>query len=279
MRFGGHTRMLVVLGVLGSALSSLVSGTVVVSNIKVRVMERTGDKIFEQRVEQPNTLDSAPKVKASTPLVVTFDAQDQDGKALRLDQAMVSLQHVETKEEVALAARTVAEGSYKMDITRKDFRRHFAAASGQYHVALELGAFSSGGAEYEIGNIEMAGGSKARRPAPVTYGPKPEIHHRFADAQQMPNIVVSLAFTVLTAAPLVVLLRTWAGLGVNIDGLRQEMAGSVVFMGLIAAYMGLAIAYWVGLKLFPTLAYVLALAPPTYLAGQRALSKRIESKA
>ncbi|KAJ2079518.1 hypothetical protein H4R24_003718 [Coemansia sp. RSA 988] len=278
MRFSSQARMLVVFGVLGSALSSIVSGAVVVTNVKVRVMERTGDKIFEQRVEQPNTLDSVPKVKANTPLVVTFDAQDQDGKALRLDQAMVSLQHSETRAEVALAANRVADGSYKMDITRKDFRRHFAAAPGKYHVALELGAFSSGGAEYEVGNIEMAGGSKAPPLVSVAYGPKPEIHHRFADAQQMPNVVVSLVFAVLTAAPLAVLLQTWAGLGVNINGLRREMVGSVVFMGLIAAYMGLAIAYWVGLKLFPTLAYVLALAPPTYLAGQRALSKRIESK-
>ncbi|PIA13411.1 hypothetical protein COEREDRAFT_83524 [Coemansia reversa NRRL 1564] len=271
-------RMLVVLGVLAGALSSLVNGAVVVTNVKVRVMERTGDKIFEQSVEQPNTLESVPKVKASTPLVVTFSAQDQEGKALRLDQAMVNLQHTETKAELALAARAVTEGSYKMDITRKDFRRHFAAAPGQYHVALVLGSFKNGGAEFEVGNIEMAGGNKTQRPTSVTYGPKSEIHHRFSEPQQMPNIIVSLTFTALTVAPLVVLLQTWTGLGVNINGLRREMAGSVVFMALIAAYMGLAVAYWVGLKLFPTLAYALALALPTYLAGQHALSKRIESK-
>ncbi|KAJ2134839.1 proteasome regulatory particle base subunit [Coemansia sp. RSA 518] len=265
-----------VVGLLGTTANA----TVVAKNVVVKVMERTGDKLFEKALEYPATLDTVPKIKATTPLIITFDSQTVNDTSLVLDQALVSFQHVDTKNEVALPARAVkSTESYKMDVSRKNFRLHFSSAPGVYNVALVLGSFKQGGLFYDLGNVEMVApkGTKEKKHE-VAYGPKPEIHHRFAEPQKMPNILVSLFFTGLVVVPFIGLLGGWAYLGVNADKLQMEPVGSVVFMGLIAAYITLAISYWIGVKLFPTLTYALVLALPTYLTGQYALSKRIEKR-
>ncbi|KAJ1668468.1 proteasome regulatory particle base subunit [Coemansia sp. RSA 1646] len=256
---------------------STVSGDLLAQNVKVKVMERTGDKLFDQQLSGPGTLEGAPKISATTPLSITFDVvtAGTEQEAATVDQAFVSLHNLATGDEVGLVAKQTKRGSYKMDLSRKNFRTHFSSAPGTYNAALILGSFTDGGVFYELGDIIIAGKEKQKRDVAV-YGAKPEIRHRFSDAQKMPNAAVSLAFTAAAVAPLVVLLGAWARLGVNAADLKKEAVGSVAFMGLVSAYMALAMAYWVGVKLFPTLAYALALALPTYLAGQYALSRRIQ---
>ncbi|KAJ2007662.1 proteasome regulatory particle base subunit [Coemansia thaxteri] len=268
---------------LASLLSSAVSGTVTAKGVVVKVLERTGDKLFEQRLEYPNTLGKSPEIRSTTPLSISFDVLGGDGTTapLRLDQAFVSFQHATTGSEVALPAKIGTKGSFKLDVSRKQFRQHFDAAPGKYNVALVLGSFAEGGLLYKLGDVHMVAGSgsaksKVAAGSKGVYGPKAEIQHRFAEPQRMPRAVVSLAFTGLVAAPLVALFGAWARLGVNFSNLQREPVGSVAFMGLVTAYLGLAIAYWVGVRLFPTLAYALALALPTYLTGQYALTKRIQ---
>ncbi|KAJ1965883.1 proteasome regulatory particle base subunit [Dipsacomyces acuminosporus] len=271
-------------GLLSCLLCSTggVLGKVVTRNVNVKVMERTGDKLFEKSLEYPKAFTQTPKVKSNTPLTVTFDALTGDDKPLGLDQAFVSFQHTETGNEVAFPAKMSKKGSYKMDLTRRLYRRNFGGASGTYNIALILGSFEEGGLYYKLGNINIspavkaaARGSSAQE---VKYEAKEEIHHKFADPQKMPNVGVSLVFTAMVVAPLLALFATWAKLGVNTRNLKKEPVGSAVFLGLIAVYMSLAIAYWIGLKLFPTLTYAIFLALPTYMAGQYALSKRIEKK-
>ncbi|KAJ2549606.1 proteasome regulatory particle base subunit, partial [Coemansia sp. RSA 1933] len=255
---------------------STVCGELVAKKVSVKVMERTGDKLFEQQLSSAGSLLGVPKISATTPLSISFDVETGANEAATLDQAFVSLRNAATGEEIGLVAKQTKHGSYKMDLTRKSLRTHLSHAPGTYNVALVLGSFADGGVFYELGDISIAGSAKAAATTEKTeYGPKPEIRHQFAGAQKMPNVAVSLAFTAMVVAPLVALFGVWIGLGVNAANLK-EAAGSMVFMGLVSAYMGLAVAYWVGVKLFPTLAYALALALPTHLAGQYALSRRIQ---
>ncbi|KAI9501899.1 proteasome regulatory particle base subunit [Coemansia spiralis] len=261
---------------------SAVHGELVAENINVKVMERTGDKLFEKMLKHQESLKGVPKITATTPLSVSFDVVNADKKAIDLDQAFVSFRNTNTGEEIAFVAKKAKRGSYKMDLSRKNFRTHFSSAPGSYDIALVLGSFTDGGLFYKLGDIEIGGNSaaakrKQQQKMDAAYGPKPEIRHRFAEPQRMPSALVSLAFTAAVVALLVALFCVWSRLGVNAANLKKESTGSVVFMALITAYMGLAIAYWVGVKLFPTLAYTLALALPTYLAGQYALSRRMQS--
>ncbi|KAI8326516.1 hypothetical protein GQ54DRAFT_250583, partial [Martensiomyces pterosporus] len=267
------------LGLLASALLvSTAVGEVVTKNVKVKVMERTGDKLFEKSLQYPKAFTDGPKVKPTTPLTITFDALTGDSKPLNLDQAFVSFQHTQSGNEIAFPAKMSKEGSYKMDLSRKLYRHHFNGAAGTYSIALVLGSFEEGGLYYKLGDVSMAApGGKSEENA-MGYGPREEIRHQFASPQRMPNVGVSLAFTALVVAPLLVLFATWGKLGVNSKSLKREPVASPLFLGLVAAYAALAVAYWVGLKLFPTLTYALVLALPTYMVGQYALSKRIEKK-
>ncbi|KAJ2785787.1 proteasome regulatory particle base subunit [Coemansia javaensis] len=257
-----------------AALCGVARGEVAATGVVVRVVERTGGALFEQALAHPATLDAVPTIKASAPLVVDFGARGADGAAVELDQALVSLQHADTGAEAVFAARPAKGGQYRASVAPKDIRRQLGSAPGRYRVALVLGSFEHGGLVYELGVADVAG--KAR-PAPrPALGPKPEIHHRFAEPQRMPNAAVSVLFAALVAAPLAGLLGAWARLGVNVANLKRERAGSLAFMALVSTYMALAAAYWVGIRLLPMLGYTLALALPTYLVGQYALSRRIE---
>ncbi|KAJ2015978.1 proteasome regulatory particle base subunit [Coemansia sp. S680] len=278
MKFStGHWKAAVAVAMLSLGL---VSGAIVAKDINIKVLDRTGDKLFGKQLEYPATFDKVPKIQSTTPLSISFKAETTDAdKPLRLDQALVSFQHTTTGNEVTLPAKAVGKsGVFKMEMTRKLFRKHFDSAPGQYNVALVLGSYTEGGLLYKLGDVYMAEGSSKGQASVASpgYGPKEEIRHRFAESQRMPNVVVSLVFSCAVVVPLVALLVVWARLGVNVDNLQKEAAGSLAFLGLVAAYMSLAVAYWVGVKLFPTLAYALVLALPTFVTGRYALSKRIQ---
>ncbi|KAJ2883666.1 proteasome regulatory particle base subunit [Coemansia aciculifera] len=253
----------------------VVSGAIVAKDVSIKVVDRDGSMLFDKKLSYPKTFSQTPKVKSSTPLSISFKAETAGSQEQlkQLDQALVSFQHTTTGHEVGLAAKASKSGEFKMEMTRAQFRKHFDLAPGTYNVALVLGSHSDedGGVLYKLGNVHMEGSSKngGKAAKSVVYGAREEIQHQFGSPQRMPNAAVSLAFSGVVVAPLVLLLVVWARLGVNVAGVQWE---GVVFLGAVAAYVGLAVSYWVGVKLFPTLAYALALALPTFVSGRYALS-------
>ncbi|KAJ2162898.1 hypothetical protein GGF46_000281 [Coemansia sp. RSA 552] len=238
-------------------------------DVDVRVTERTGDVVFSEHLDNSAGLSSNPRVGATDALAISFTA----GKE-KADAAYVSFRRDgEVPREVALAAQRKGDGVYRLDVTRRVFRKYFGGAGGTYDVALVVGSFAHGGAEVKVGRIEMGG--KHTSPAP-RYGPRPEIHHRFAPPQRMPNVAVSLAFTALSVLALAALAQAWRRMGANVAGVRSDAAG-MGLLALVAVYMALAVAYWVRLRLLTALPWALALAPPTYAVGQYALSRRSAS--
>ncbi|KAJ1723092.1 proteasome regulatory particle base subunit [Coemansia erecta] len=266
------------LSVLASAVGLCVLGgtslaAIHVGPVHVKVMERTGDKQFSETLAYPQKLASAPKLTATTPFSLAFDAFSDAAhqSSLALDQAHVVLRHTATGDEATLAGKMGSRGSYRVDMTRKHFRTLLSSAPGKYAVTLVLGSFDQGALVYPVGEVLVAGKRPAGTGSAVVYGRREEIRHRFGEPQGMPNVLVSVVFALLAAAPLGGLAVAWQRIGVSVKSVDGRAA---VFMALVAAYMALAVAYWVGVRLFPTLAYVLALALPTYVAGQRALSQR-----
>ncbi|KAJ1880410.1 hypothetical protein LPJ57_002269 [Coemansia sp. RSA 486] len=252
---------------------SLCSAAITANNVVVKAMERTGDKLFENRLVYPQKFDDVPTISAATPFTVSFDAlNDATKKALKLDQAFVSFRNTDGGDEVAFAATMGKSGSYRLNVGRKQLRTHLT--SGQYAISLVLGSFADGGLFYHLGDVQVVG--KQKKKNVVRYGRQPEIQHRFAEPQRMPNVVLSAVFALLVCVPLAGLVGVWVRMGVNVDNLAKESVGSTMLLAMVAAYMALAVAYWIGVRLIPTLAYVLVLALPTYLTGQYALNRRIQ---
>lgn len=255
---------------------NLVSANLLVNNLRLHQKERTGDTIFDQTLAYPKTFTQPLTLQPTTPLTLTFDARLSDNhQAVELDQAMVSFQQLSTGADVAIPVKMTKDvGSYKLSLTRKLFRKCFTQ-SGTYNMALVVGSpEETNGVLYELGEVEVKAISTNANKNLNTkkYGKKDEIRHQFGAPQKMPNLGISLIFIALVCVPLVVLVAVWMGLGANLSNLPKEPMGAV-FLGLVGAYMGLAVGYWVGIKLFPTLAYCLVLAMPTYLVGQYALGQ------
>ncbi|KAJ2084939.1 hypothetical protein GGI16_006929, partial [Coemansia sp. S142-1] len=98
MKFStGHWKAAVAVAMLSLGL---VSGTIVAKDINIKVLDRTGDKLFGKQLEYPATFDKVPKIQSTTPLSISFKAETTDAdKPLRLDQALVSFQHTTTGNE------------------------------------------------------------------------------------------------------------------------------------------------------------------------------------
>ncbi|KAI7835085.1 Oligosaccharyltransferase subunit Ribophorin II-domain-containing protein [Kickxella alabastrina] len=275
--FRSSTRMLLAICTLASGCLAALQPT----DVHIKVMERTGDKLFSASPQYPNTFGKVPEITSTTPLSVSFSVKSTTtNEAVAVDQAFVNFRHKETGDETAFVAKRASVGAYRMDLARKHFRAHFVPSPGLYDISLVLGSFADGGVHYALGTVQMSAGKPQQQQTSdtVVFGARPEIHHRFAEPQRMPSAAVSVAFAVLCVVPLVVLFGVWARLGVNVGGLGAEPVASAAFLGLVGAYMALAVAYWVGVKLFPALTYALVLALPTYAAGQVALSRRAAGK-
>ncbi|KAJ1844909.1 proteasome regulatory particle base subunit, partial [Coemansia sp. RSA 2703] len=207
------------LRVLASAVGLWVLGgtslaAIHVGPVHVKVMERTGDKQFSETLKHPQKLSSAPKLSATTPFSLTFDAFDDAAhkNALALDQAFVVLRHTGSGKESALVGKMGARGTYRFDVTRKHFRTHLAPTPGKYTLTLVLGSFDQGALVYPLGEVQVAG-KRSADAKKVVYDRREEIRHRFGEAQKMPNVLVSVVFALLTAAPLGGLAVAWQRMG------------------------------------------------------------------
>jgi oligosaccharyltransferase complex subunit delta (ribophorin II) len=103
------------------------------------------------------------------------------------------------------------------------------------------------------------------------YSPKKLISHTFREPEPRPPHVVSLLFTVLSLAPLLVLFVMWAHLGVNIKNFPINLS-AVGFHSALASIFVLFGMFWVNLDMFITLKYLCLLGVLTFLFGNRLLS-------
>jgi len=102
----------------------------------------------------------------------------------------------------------------------------------------------------------------------------PEIRHEFRVPEKRPNPVVSLIFTALVAAPLLLLFVGWLRVGININNFPFSGTAflcAVGFHGCLFAILGLFVLYWLNLTMFQTLGYLALLAIPTIPLGQQTL--------
>ncbi|KAJ2724902.1 proteasome regulatory particle base subunit [Coemansia sp. Benny D115] len=269
------------LAALALASATCVAGAAVtLRDVRIRVMERTGDKLFEQTVKYPDAYTETPAISGTTPFSISFTAMAGDKERLELDQAFVNFRHAESGEEAVFMAKMGKTGDYRLDLARKQFRQQLARRPGKYSVSLVLGSYEHWGTVYRVGDVIVKGKQPQQQPQQQAmarpWGPKEPIAHKFGEPQRMPPVVLSLAATLLVLAPLGVLGVVWARLGVN---MRAADGRSAAFLAMVAAYVALAVAYWVGVRLFPTLAYALVLALPTYATGRAALSGRNKAAA
>lgn len=138
-----------------------------------------------------------------------------------------------------------------------------------FDMELLLGdAIVSNPMRWNFGGIDVKLGAPLE-PKAATRGPKLEIRHMFRPADKRPPQIVSLLFTGLCLAPLLLLFVLWIKLGVNF---RNFSVSALPFHAGLGGIFGLFTLFWLKLDMFTTCGWLLPLGAFTFLAGQRTLS-------
>lgn len=89
----------------------------------------------------------------------------------------------------------------------------------------------------------------------ITYAEalKPEIQHKFREPEKRPPIVVTTFFTLLTAAPALILFAFWSKtVSLKLESLSLQR---IIFHGLFLMVLLCYTRFWLGTNMFDTMRY------------------------
>ncbi|KAI0738966.1 oligosaccharyl transferase delta subunit [Daedaleopsis nitida] len=205
-------------------------------------------------------------------LKVTFQVLDADGKGVQPHQTFLRFYDAVSGEEGVQPVKVTAGGKAKFEL---NMARPPASlpptGSNPLKVSLYLGSFVHDPSEHELFDLIVPPSqSPAQHPDEAAFHSRPEIVHTFRPEQKLPPKFVSAVFTLLLAAPWVVLLGLWAHIRPQVPHLFSTSIAP--FIATLGAFEALLVWYWVDLHLGQVLLYGALLSIPTALTGRRALA-------
>jgi len=238
-------------------------------------------------------------------------ANSKSSKGLTVQQVFLSLTNSATGEQVVFPAQPTAKG-YAATIELRNEGRALHFRSGVYHAALFVAdSFIENPVNRDLGSIKLSFQSSLEIPAGTkAYGSKkPDIAHKYREADSRPRPSFSLAFTGITLAPIAVLLigvrvptisRTLSLLraraygrilshngeqilfvGFNLSGIPTNplgLLGSLVLIASVAAIAFLYVEFFFVLNLFDTLKYLGVISSIAVVAGKYAFRSRAAAR-
>ena len=236
-------------------------------------------------------------------------ANSKSSKGLTVQQVFLSLTNSATGEQVVFPAQPTAKG-YAATIELRNEGRALHFRSGVYHAALFVAdSFIENPVNRDLGSIKLSFQSSLEIPAGTkAYGSKkPDIAHKYREADSRPRPSFSLAFTGITLAPIAVLLigvrvptipRTLSlslplslscahngeqilFVGFNLSGIPTNplgLLGSLVLIASVAAIAFLYVEFFFVLNLFDTLKYLGVISSIAVVAGKYAFRSRAAAR-
>lgn len=207
-----------------------------------------------------------PPSKLSSPLQA--DSSQQLIVKVNLDRIVhqVFLRLYSGKREIIFVAEPDNTKLYKIEVNLAQELGY----SGTFDLELIIGdSVVSNPIRWVLGTVEAKLGAAQPPSQPVAKGPKPEIKHLFRPAEKRPPKAVSMFFTVLAAAPILLLLLIWFKLGIN---LKNFTVLALPFHIGLASILGLFVCFWWKLNMFTTCYLLVPIGTFTFLAGHRLLS-------
>ncbi|XP_044751427.1 dolichyl-diphosphooligosaccharide--protein glycosyltransferase subunit 2 [Coccinella septempunctata] len=240
-----------------------VIGTVSLKSFEIGLgdLDGTGAPRFS-KLDYPNRLSNALQADSSHLLLAKFSLSRSIHQAfLRLHSA---------KKEITFIAEQDNNKVYKVEINLNAELTY----SGTFDIELILGdPVMSNPMTWNVGKIDINLGRNDPDVKSVR-GPKPEIKHLFRQAEKRPSTTVSLLFSILTAAPLLLLLILWMKIGINI---KNFSVVSLPFHLGFGSILCLFLCFWLKLDMFTTCAWLIPLGAFTFLSGHKVLSKLASS--
>ncbi|KAI0654551.1 oligosaccharyl transferase delta subunit [Cubamyces menziesii] len=206
-------------------------------------------------------------------LKLTFQVVDKDdGKGVQPHQTFLRFFDEKTGEEGIQPVKVTPGGKAKFELNMARPPSSLPpSATDPLKVSLYIGSFVHPPVQYELFDLVVPPSQPpAQHPEEVHFHVRPEIQHTFRPDQKLPPKVISAFFTLLLAAPWVVLLGLWAHVRPQVPYLFSPSI--LPFVASLAVFEALLVQYWVALRLGQVLFYAAILAIPTALTGQRALA-------
>eukprot|EP01087_Luapelamoeba_hula_P020501 TRINITY_DN7004_c0_g1_i2.p1 TRINITY_DN7004_c0_g1~~TRINITY_DN7004_c0_g1_i2.p1 ORF type:complete len:728 (-),score=97.25 TRINITY_DN7004_c0_g1_i2:48-2135(-) len=224
------------------------------------------------RLSYPNT---ANEVKVNVLQSIFFSFRlTSAGRPATAQQAFLKFTNVDTQHETIIIA-TQQGKKYKFVIPLKDQVDSFRGHSGRYAVTLIVGdALIQNPLVWHVVTLNVHFGQLQRDYVAAASNVLPEIVHQFRPAERQPSAQVSLFFTGLTLAPILIFLFGLATSGANLSKLPSnpiELLFAVGFVASIGSILGLFFIYWLRLNMMTALQYLGVLALAAIFLGHRAL--------
>lgn len=245
-----------------------VLGTVSLASVEIGLSDIDGSSPARlSKVNYPSKLNQVLQADSSHQLVVKFTL---GGSASLVHQSFIRL-FSKNKEIVFIAEQDGSKNAYKADINLASELTY----SDVFSIELILGDFAMvNPLRWVLGNIDINLGKSESVRGPLK-GPKAEIKHLFRQAEKRPPSTVSLVFTLLTAAPLLLLLILWLNIGINFGNFKMI---SIPFHIGFGSILLLFVCFWLKLNMFATCAWLLPLGTFTFLSGHKVLCQLATSR-
>ncbi|KAK9768852.1 hypothetical protein K7432_000186 [Basidiobolus ranarum] len=237
---------------------------------------------LSQSINYPQSLTTPLTVHPDERLRVSFNLKQKTSegeKPVRAHQAFALFTHI-TGAQTVKKLDSTKSGKYKLllDAT-KGKAKSFFNTPGEYQLDILLGTFSIPDAlKYRIGEVHFdltPPKETEESEHKATFGPRPEIHHIFRKAEELPPQWLSSLFTLIVLSPWVWLFISWSSLGVNVSNFPinspTEMFPAIGFLGSLASTGYLYYRYWTDLNIFDTLWYLLILSLISVITGRKVL--------
>lgn len=273
-------------GVRGSAaFEAYVTDQVSISEVTLTTAGAGGDSsvqaTYPQPVAQQLTVDPKHQLKVSFKLQAAHA-----GAAVTPQQAMLVLTSAERGASAYFVAKA-KDGVLSVVVTSAGVEKQLGTLGGDYSLRLLVGDVSMATPiDWALGSAAVAfkplqGGAQPPAPGPsaaeLSFQPKPEILHMHRAPEKQPPVVVSMAFTVATLAPLAGVVLLLPGLRANLKGMPSGLA-PLVFHGGILSILVLYWLFWTHLNLLQTLPLLMGLGLVTSISGYFALSAHADAR-
>jgi hypothetical protein len=237
-----------------------------------------GKRVAELSYPKQGGAGAAHQVGAKDTLAVAFKVRDSATKqALRLQQAMVRLVHANGVRDVivpAVAGGAPGEYSAELKLTPATQAR-LGREAGDWRVELVLGdQILEEAVVWDATTVNFALTGTARV-LPGEVNIPPVIDHQFRAPASRPVAAVSLAFTALALAPLLLLFGLLPRAGFNTRALPGGAASILVplFHILLAGVLVILGLYWLMFNLVQTVTYLAVIAVPFIFVGRQLLGQ------
>ena len=260
----GQYRIALSAGTHSTTLTVRVLGPVTIEWVQIGLSDADGSAAPRlTKLQHPSKLPAALHADSSQHLTLKLSISRV------IHQAFLRL--YSGKKEIIFVAEPDSSKLYKIDVNLASELAH----SGTFEMELILGdSVMSNPLRWTLGTLE-ANLNIAEPQKKSVRGPKPEIKHLFRPAEKRPPEAVSLLFTGLTAAPLVLLLILWLKIGINFGNFTTL---SIPFHLGFGGILYLFALFWWKLDMFTTCAWLIPIWCFTFLAGQKLLSQIAKQK-